>query len=139
MGAGAVINPDKQDPVETVKEITGGAMADIVIEAYGQDVRVINNCFHMARHNGQVAFFGICLEEAPALSFNTFFRKELRMIASVGPDISIDYPFALDMILKGALDVTPLLTHELPFEDIQKGFDTAAGRKEKVIKVILKF
>jgi L-iditol 2-dehydrogenase len=139
MGAGVVVNPARQNIVDCVAEVTGGDMADIVIDAYGQDVSVINQCFDLARHNGQVAFFGICLEESPRLCFNTFFRKELRMVASVGPDLSIDYPFALDMILRGAIDVTPLITHVMRFEEIQKGFETAAGRLDNVIKVVLEF
>ncbi|MBP8178313.1 MAG: zinc-binding dehydrogenase [Spirochaetes bacterium] len=139
MGATHTINPHTNDLLEAIKAITDGSMADIVIDAYGQDVAVINKCFEIARHNGQVAFFGICLEEAPRLNFNTFFRKELRMIASVGPDLTMDYPYALDMILKGAIDVTPLLTHDIPFEDIQKGFEMASNREDGAIKIVLSF
>ena len=139
MGADVVVNPGEQDVEKIVAEATDGVMADTVIDAFGQDPRVINRCFNLARHNGQIAFFGICLEEAPGLNFNTFFRKELRMIASVGPDLSIDYPFALDMILRGAIDIAPLITHVIPFERIQKGFETAVSREENVIKVILTF
>jgi len=86
-----------------------------------------------------VAFFGICLEEAPRLNFNEFFRKELRMVASVGPDLSIDYPFALDTILRKAIDVSPLLTHTLPFVDIQKAFEMAVNREDGAIKIVLEF
>lgn len=139
MGASHTVNPKRDDLIKTVADYTGGTLADIVIDAYGQDVGVINACFDLARHNGQVAFFGICLEESPSLNFNVFFRKELRMIASVGPDLSIDYPFALDMITKGAIDVSPLVTHIIPIEDIQRGFEMAVGRNDKVIKVILEF
>ncbi len=139
MGADHVINPKKGEPEKIVSELTNGSMADIVIEAFGQNVDVINMCFDLARHNGQVAFFGICLDEKPALNFNVFFRKELRMIASVGPDLSIDYPYALGMILKKTIDVSPIVTHVLPFDDIQKGFDMAVGRMDNVIKLILEF
>jgi L-iditol 2-dehydrogenase len=139
MGAEVTVNPGETSVEERVAEATGGVMADIVIEAFGQDVRVINQCFDLARHNGQVAFFGICLQESPGLNFNVFFRKELRMIASVGPDLSIDYPFALDMILSGKIDVSPLITHVIPFEAIQAGFEKAVSRDEGVIKVVLKF
>ncbi len=139
MGAGIAVNPSRENVHDCVAAQTNGEMADIVIDAFGQDVAVINQCFDLVRHNGQVAFFGICLEESPRLNFNLFFRKELRMIASVGPDLSIDYPFALDMILRGAIDVTPLITHNMPFEEIQKGFETAVGRLDNVIKVILDF
>jgi threonine dehydrogenase-like Zn-dependent dehydrogenase len=139
MGADHIINPKSQNLEKAVADCTDGALADIAIDACGQNVGAINACFDVVRHNGQVAFFGICLEESPPLNFNVFFRKELRMISSVGPDLSIDYPFALDMIVKGAIDVSPLITHILPVEDIQKGFEMAAGRRDKVIKVILEF
>jgi threonine dehydrogenase-like Zn-dependent dehydrogenase len=139
MGADHAVNPDRNDLAAAVADITAGAMADIVIEAYGQNVAVINTCFDVARHNGQVAFFGICLDEKPGLNFNVFFRKELRMVASVGPDLSIDYPYALDMIVNRRIDVSPLVTHVLPFEEIQKGFDMAVQRKDNVIKLILDF
>ncbi len=139
MGADETINPGKEDLDARVKELTGGMMADIVIDAYGQKSEVINRCFDVARHGGQVAFFGICLEESPKLSFNTFFRKELRMVASVGPDLAVDYPYALDMITRGAVDVSPIVTHAMPFEKIQRAFEMSVAREEKVIKVVLEF
>ncbi len=139
MGADYTVNPSETDPVKAVRDITSGAMAEIVIDAYGQQSSVINTCFEFARHNGQVAFFGICLEEAPRLNFNEFFRKELRMVASVGPDLSIDYPFALDTILRKAIDVSPLLTHTLPFVDIQRAFEMAVNREDGAIKIVLEF
>ncbi len=137
MGADRAIDPAAENVETVVHDLTGGVMADIVIDAFGQDVAVINRCFDLARHNGQVAFYGICLEESPALNFNTFFRKELRMIASVGPDLSIDYPQALDSILRGRIDVTPLVTHVMPFSDIQRAFEMAAAREDGVIKIVL--
>ncbi len=139
MGADYTINPDSVNLEESIKEITNGAMVDIVIEVWGQNLRSINQCFDIACHNGLVAFFGISLEESPKLNFNKFFRKELRMISSVGPDLSIDYPYALDMIQRGAVDVKPLITHVLPFEEIQRGFEIAIGRLENAIKVVLTF
>lgn len=139
MGADFIINPEKESVIEKVKELTGSAMADIVIDAYGQKSEVINQCFELARHSGQVAFFGICLEESPRLNFNTFFRKELRMIASVGPDLAVDYPYALQMILSGAIDISKIPSHAMPFENIQKAFEMSTARKDDVIKVVLEF
>ncbi|MCU0821159.1 MAG: zinc-binding dehydrogenase [Spirochaetes bacterium] len=139
MGADVCINPDREKLNEAISAITSGNMADIVIDAYGQKAEVVNRCFDIARHNGQVAFFGICLEESPRLNFNIFFRKELRMISSVGPDLSADYPYALDMILKNVIDVRPLITHIMPFENIQSAFETAVNRSDNVIKIILEF
>ena len=139
MGADYVINPESRDLGPAVSDLTKGVMADIVIDAYGQESRVINQCFDIARHNGQVAFFGICLEETPRLNFNTFFRKELRMISSVGPDLSLDYPYALDLILRGVIDISLIVTHVIPFREIQRGFEMVSNRSDNAIKIILQF
>jgi len=139
MGADRCVNPHREDPGAVLRETNGGREADIVIEAFGQDSAVINMGFDLAVHGGQMVFFGICLEESPRLNFNVFFRKELRMIACVGPVLPVDYPYALDMILKGAVDVRPIITHTLPFEHIQRGFEMAVNRADGVIKVILEF
>lgn len=139
MGATHGLNPENEDIIKSISDITDGKLADIVIDAYGRKVEVVNKCFDVARHNGQVAFFGICLEESPKLNFNVFFRKELRMVASVGPDLAVDYPYALDMIVNNAVDVKPLITHLMPFEEIQKAFEMAFSRTGNVIKIILEF
>ncbi len=61
------------------------------------------------------------------------------MIASVGPDLSIDYPYALNMILSGALDVSNIASHSMPFEKIQDAFEMSIARRDNVIKVVLEF
>jgi threonine dehydrogenase-like Zn-dependent dehydrogenase len=65
MGATHTINPHTSDLLEAIKAITDGSMADIVIDAYGQDVAVINKCFEIARHNGQVAFLEYAWKKLP--------------------------------------------------------------------------
>ncbi len=138
MGATHTINTKKDDVSQMAKEITETRMADLVVEACGNE-KTLNMCFELARHDGVVAFFGICLEEAPRLNFNQLFRKELKMIASVGPSIEIDYTYALRMVLDNQVEVENLITHTLPFSRIQEGFEIAMSREEKVIKVVLEF
>jgi len=138
MGATHIINADTQIVSDIVNEITEGDMADLVVEACGLE-ETLNMCFELARHNGIVAFFGICLQESPRLNFNKLFRKELRIIASVGPSVEIDYTFALQTILDEQIKVCNLISHTLLFSSIQKGFETAIERKDNVIKVVLEF
>jgi L-iditol 2-dehydrogenase len=138
MGATHTIDSSKQNVSEIVKDITKGNMADLVVEACGYE-ETLNMSFDLARHDGVVAFFGICLKESPGLNFNQLFRKELRIIASVGPSIEIDYAYALRTIMADQIEVERLITHTLPFVNIQEGFEIAVNRKEEVIKVILEF
>jgi threonine dehydrogenase-like Zn-dependent dehydrogenase len=49
MGATRVINGAEHDPVAAVKEITGGAGADVVIEAVGHREQALNLCVDLCR------------------------------------------------------------------------------------------
>ena len=138
MGATHTVDASQTDVAETITDITEGEMADLVVEANGLE-ETINMCFELARHDGVVAFFGICLQESPAMNFNTLFRKELRIIASVGPSVEIDYAYALKMVLENQIRVKNLVSHTLPFSSIQRGFDLAISRDDEVIKVVLEF
>jgi threonine dehydrogenase-like Zn-dependent dehydrogenase len=89
MGATHTIDSSKQNVSEIVKDITKGNMADLVVEACGYE-ETLNMSFDLARHDGVVAFFGICLKESPGLNFNQLFpflllisRKGLKLLLIV--------------------------------------------------------
>ena len=104
-----------------IEEITHGRMADIVIEVVGHQTQTVNDCLQLARQQGTVLAFGVPDDPVYQFDFHTFFRKNLRFISSVGPDAHIDYALALDMIAQGRIDVSPIITHHLGFDDAQKG------------------
>jgi threonine dehydrogenase-like Zn-dependent dehydrogenase len=43
------------------------------------------------------------------------------------------------MIRQGRIDVRPLLTHELPFSEVQRAFGLSWDRKDGAIKVVLHY
>jgi threonine dehydrogenase-like Zn-dependent dehydrogenase len=69
--------------------------------------------------------------------YGEFFRRNLTLIGSVGPEVQHDYPLAVDWILQGRVQVAPLITHILPFTEVQRGFELAWEKKDGAIKVIL--
>ena len=70
-------------------------------------------------------------------------RRELNLILSInyGDRPYSDYSLALDWILQGRLDVEPLVSHVLPFTNIQRGFELAVDKPvaEEALKVVLEF
>ena len=59
MGATATICNAKEDPVEAVKRITGGHLADIVLEVVGHEEQALNLCVDLCAQAGRILFFGI--------------------------------------------------------------------------------
>jgi len=136
MGATHTVNAGRSDPVEAVREITDGGMADTVIEAVGSE-ETVNTSIDMASHGGLVVIFGVPKVEFTGVRLDDFLRKELRMMASVGPDREKDYKFALELILQGRIDVSKLITHHIPFSEIQHAYEIAAERLDGAIKVVV--
>jgi threonine dehydrogenase-like Zn-dependent dehydrogenase len=134
------INPDRDDLLGAVRELTDGRMAHIVVEAAGHQTETINTCIEVAANRGTVMAFG-----APdtliyeGFQFLDFFRKNLTLISSVGPDIAADCGLARDMIASGLLPVTPLVTDCLPLSDAQSAYEIFSQRRNGAIKVFIDF
>ena len=144
MGTTHTINAADVDVTDAVEEITAGAMADIVVEAVGTE-ETFNQTISLVRKDGTIIYFGIPDKKNEAglvqLGFREIFGKEPRVIVSAGPDPQRDYAVALQWITEGRIDVRPILTHVLPVEEIQAGFEMAFDKPQehRPIKVVLRF
>ena len=139
MRATHCINAAKEIVVDTVADITGGKMADVVIEAVGHQPDTINGCLDLVKRGGTVVAFGVPDQKIYPFRFADFFRKNIRLIGSVGQDVHTDVPLAMDMIMQGRIQVAPLITHHLPFTDAQRGFDLALAKQDSAIKIIFEY
>ena len=144
LGATHTINPRTQPLAETVAQITEGELADLVVEAVGEE-ETLNQIHSLARRNASVICFGVPDKSGHdgrvSLQMMNMFRKELRLITSVGPEPWKDYTIARDWIVQGRLDLSPVVSHVRPFETIQESFEMAFDypEKDKVIKIVLAF
>ena len=144
MGATHRVDPGRRDVVEAVSEITGGRMADMVVEAVGLE-ETLNLCSRLVRRGGSVVYFGVPNKEnfegIVSFRFMEMFGREVRLITSVGPDPLRDYAVALDWIVQNRLDVRPVVSHVIPFGEIQRGFSMAFDEpgKHRAIKIVLEF
>lgn len=140
MHATHTINVDRQDPAAAVREITEGKMADVAFEVVGHQGIAIDLCLDLVRRLGTVVAFG-SPDRATYRDFpyEKLFRQNLTLIGSVTADPLSSYPLARDMILQGRIDVSPLITHVLPFFEVQKAFELFVDRQDRAIKVVLDY
>ena len=139
MRATHTINASKQDPVAAVAEITEGRMADLVFEVVGHQTETVNHALDLVKRDGTVVAFGVPDQAMYDFHFGAFFRKNVRFISSVGPEAWIDYALALDMIVQGRIDVSPIITHTLPVDEAQRGFELFHNKEDGAIKVQFDF
>jgi len=139
MRATHAVNVTKDNPTEAVRDITNGRMADLVFEAVGHQTETINQCLDLLKRDGTILAFGVPDDDIYPIRFANLFSKNIRLIGSVGPDVQNDYPLAMDMIAQGRIDVSPMITHEIPFAQVQQGFEIALHKTDNAIKIVLNY
>lgn len=139
MGATAVVNAGREDVVDAVAQLTGGAMAEVVIEAVGHREHRINDCFKLVRNGGDILFFGVPPKTIDDVQWRVVFDKNASIHNSIGPSFERDFPLAMRWIAEGRLDVSPIITHRFAVDEIQEAFDTFAERRDGALKVFLDF
>ena len=140
MRATHTVQVDREDPVAAVREATGGKMADLVLEVVGHQTETIGLCMKLVRRLGTVLAFGVPDETVyKDFPYGEFFGKNLTLIGSVGPDVVPNFSLARDMIAQGRIDVSPIVTHVLPFQEIQRAYELFVDRKDGAVKVVLDY
>lgn len=139
MRATHTVNSATEDPVAAVSDITDGRMADLVIEVVGHQTETINACLPLLKRGGTLLAFGVPDDQVYDFHFADFFRQNITFIGSVGPEAPKDFPLAMDMIVQGRVDVSPIITHHLPFTEAQLGFEMALNRKSEAIKIVFDY
>lgn len=139
MGATAVVDASKEDPQVAVQRLTGGAMADLVVEAVGHHDQALNLCVDLCRLHGHILFFGVPREKLNDIAWRNLWVKNLCVHTSVNPDFTKDFPLAMRWIAEQRIDVAPIITHRYPLKEIQTAFDTFRERKDGALKVFIDF
>lgn len=139
MGATKGINVEQEDPIAAVADLTGGQMADLVIEAVGHENQALNLCIDLCRYKGRIHYFGIPRPVIDGIRWRDLLVKNITVTTSNNPDFSRDFPLAMQWIAEGRIDVRPLLTHNFPLSDIQTAFEIFSDRKDGACKVLIKF
>lgn len=159
-GVRHLVNSSTTDPVQAVKDITGGRGADrVLICAQTQDPTPANQALNMCRKQGQVTFVGIVkmdLERMP------FFKGELNLNFSraYGPGVmdpefergEIDYPDQyvrftardnmadfMHQIALGKVNVDPFITASYGIEQAQEAYDRIFTPGQPAVAVLLTY
>jgi len=139
MGATATICNATEDPVSRVEKILGGKLPDLVVEAVGHKDQALNLCIDLTRKFGTILYFGVPPEVIHNVNWNKLWRKNLTVVASVEPDFERDFPLAMRWIAEGRVDVSPIITHRYPMEQIQEAYEVFLNRTDGALKVIVEF
>ena len=128
------LDVSEMDPQAAVAGATGGAMADVAIEAVGS-VAVFKSAMKCVREGGRVAVVGVYGTERYELPMGMVWVRGLDIRFSGMANVQGHWDDAVRAIESGQVDPTILITHRLPLEKAEEGYELFASRE--AMKVVL--
>lgn len=129
------LNPLKENIVEIIRkqEVTG---IDVVFECCGQQ-EALDQSVDLLKPGGKVMVVGIPEFDRWSLNVEDTRRREIsfhfvrRQVDCVEP--------ALELMEKGAIDISNMITHRFPLSKSKEAFDFVASYKDGVMKAMIDF
>ncbi len=123
-GATDVVNASEQDPVEAVKELTGGLGVDVAIEAVGHP-KVLEQAFYSRDLAGTLVQVGVpdptMRIDLPMLEF--FGRGGALKPSWYGDCLPTrDFPILIDLYRSGRLDLDRFVSETISLEEVEEAF-----------------
>jgi len=126
------INPVGENAVDRIREITGGRMAEAVLEASGSDAAIRSSIAYVA-YAGRIALVGWPKGDV-SLTTAMFTKKELDVMGS--RNSSHAFAESIDLVASDKIDVASLVTRTVSFEEAPAAVREIAAYPEKFMKVV---
>ncbi|MEU3561053.1 S-(hydroxymethyl)mycothiol dehydrogenase [Kitasatospora sp. NPDC058063] len=125
LGATHTVNSRTTDPVEAIRELTGGNGADVVVEAVGRP-ETYKQAFYARDLAGTVVLVGVPTPEMTLeLPLLDVFGRGGALKSSWYGDClpSRDFPMLIDLYLQGRLDLGAFVTETIGLDAVEQAFE----------------
>jgi L-iditol 2-dehydrogenase len=133
LGATNVINAKTADTVAEVRRLTAGAGVDVALEAVGS-TPTVKAAIESVRKGGTVTLIGN-IAPTVEIPLQTVVSRQIRLQGSAAS--SGEYPQAIEMLARGAVDMKSLISVVAPMEEGPDWFGRLHAREAKLMKVVL--
>jgi 2-desacetyl-2-hydroxyethyl bacteriochlorophyllide A dehydrogenase len=130
------INPNQEDALIALKEITRGNMPRVVIDATGYK-KAMEQSFQYISHGGTYVLIGLQLDEI-SFSHPEFHKREATLMSSRNATRE-DFQWVADSIGQQKLDPTLFISHRIAFDDVAAQFPDLINPSLGVIKAMVNF
>ncbi len=126
MGADLALDARDTDTAERIIAETGGDGVEVVLEMSGSQA-ALDQALHFITRGGRISLLGIFASPVEMHLSDLVIQKGLRLYGVYGRKI-YDTWERTQALLRGGLDVSPVLTHRFDLADWERGFDLIASR-----------
>lgn len=134
LGANLAFNPSEPELAEKILSLTGNRGADVAFEVVGIS-ETIHTAINLLRKGATLTIVGN-LSAVVEMPLQKIVTRQLRIQGSCA--INGEYPAILELISQGKLNVTAILSAEVPLEEGPAWFSRLYQKEENLMKVVLK-
>jgi alcohol dehydrogenase len=133
--ADTILARGDQGDIDALSTITNGQLADVVIDATGNNHSMVR-ALEMASFAGRVVYVGITQKNLDLPHAPILHRRELTLMASRNAH-SRDFPRIIQLIEEGRINTQPWITHHASMEEVPEIFPTWLKPETGVIKAVI--
>jgi alcohol dehydrogenase len=122
--------------LDQLKELTAGALAQVVIDATGNH-QSMSQALGYCAFTGRLVFVGITQQEVSFPHAPVMHRRELTLLASRNA-LPADFTRIIQLIEEGRIDTRPWITHHAEFEEMIGEFPRWLRPETGVIKAVVR-
>ena len=134
VGADATFSAAQPDLVEEIVRRTNGDGVDVLLEMSGSG-QAIDSGLAMVRNGGVAALLGIPSDDVEINLAERIIFKGLTVLGINGRKMFETWYQTQSLVTSGRVDLTPIITHEMRFEDFEAAF--ALMKSGEAAKIVL--
>jgi S-(hydroxymethyl)glutathione dehydrogenase / alcohol dehydrogenase len=150
------INASQVDPVEAIREMTGGYGADVCVDAVGMEadrsfmekalnvvqlekgtMKILEKCMDAVRRGGVVTVVGVYGTPYNNFPLHQWFDKGIKLIGGQAwVQRYIDH--LITLLQEGKVVLDDIITHTVPLSEAARMYDIFNKKEDNCVKVVLK-
>jgi len=133
-GADVVINSVDKDPVDAIRELTGGIGVDISMEIVGLPA-VQEQSINCLRPGGKALMLGLGEKPVKLPSVGIFVRQEWQVIGSYAFETA-EIEKIVKLVSMGKLNLSNLISSHISLEEVSKGLQDLHDKRGYPIRIV---
>ena len=134
-GADVVCRPDREDPLEVIKQATGGRGVDLSLECIGLQ-KTIALAVQVLRTGGRAVIVGLGSENILTLPPTEFVRREISLLGSYA-FTTREIEELVELVTAGRLDLSASISKRIPLEDINLGLEALHRKIDDPVRIVV--
>jgi threonine dehydrogenase-like Zn-dependent dehydrogenase len=126
LGADVAVDVEREDLVPRVRELTGGAMADVVLDVTANATQPVVDAVDLVRPGGTIVLGGLKGTDVPRFPSDKVVLRGITVLGARGVTAPA-YREALDIIASGRFPLERLRTHTFALADAERAIQVLAG------------